>query len=479
MSKDIVCKNQHSSPSPSQCMEHYGCIYENNHLITLVVNPETGTIRDANRAACLFYGYELREFRKLHIADLNSLETERGLGHFLKQALAAGGGGLQRNRVFKERHQTASGQIIDVEIHTGLITLLGSLNIYTVIHDISDRVRSEDRLKESEERYRDLVELCPEAILVYSGGTILFANRQSEVMFGKPRNELLGQGIDAYFSEEDISSAEYNNLRSRGMTGKDCFRIEQRFVRYDGCIYDLEISGAPIMYEETKALQLVFRDITESKKEIASAVKLQEHRHAVAFPLEQRAELDKLYIPAAALSGDFFIFQKLDEQRVIGMIGDVTGKGITAALNISALKVLFSGSLLHYTEPVQVLQELNRKAMQFLGEDYTAVCCFHLDFSIGRLQAAGAGINEFLYVPQGDKARKMTVKGAPLGMFENSEFDQITLPFQSGDTFCFYSDGMDLLFNSDELCLDYNYLVNKICLTTLQDDCTWLSLKIK
>lgn len=475
MATDKHCKNQLGSPSPAQCMEHYGCIYENNHLITLMVDPVDGSIADANRAACKFYGYRLRDFRKLHIADLNA-DGEGSRGSFVEKAMP--GGQYPGNRVFTEKHKLAGGQQIDVEIHTGIITMLGKNCIYTVIHDISERVRSELRLRESEERYRDLVELCPEAILVYSGGRIRFANQQTAKMFGRKKEDLIGRSIDEFLHEEPLCCTDYNKLAVEG-SSKDHFRIEQRFTRHDQQVFDLDISGASIVYEGAPALQLVFRDITENKKEIERAVKMQDHRHAVAFPLEDKAVLTKLYIPATTLSGDFFIFHKINQDQVIGIIGDVTGKGISAALSISALRVLFVDSLLHSWEPVRVLEDLNLKAMQHLGEDYISVCCFLLDFDKKTLKAAGGGINEFIYVPKGSDGQQYVVKGAPLGMFSTSEFEQKVIPFDSGDRFCFYSDGMELLFEGKELSGDYEYLHHRVAGACLQDDCTWLSLHIK
>ncbi|MDF9844861.1 MULTISPECIES: PAS domain S-box protein [unclassified Paenibacillus] len=477
MAGDKQCKNQLAAPSAAQCMDHYGCIYENNHLITLMVDPADGSIVDANRAACAFYGYRLRDFRKLLITDLSAeQEAGMGTGRFLARALP--GGEYHGNQVFHDQHRLASGQHIDVEIHTGTMRMLGRDCIYTVIHDISERVHSEKRLRESEERYRDLVELCPEAILVYSGGTILFANQRTEKLFGIQKDELLGRSIDDFFIEEPLSSSEYNKLKA--MTGiKDSFRIEQRFIRrHDRRVYDLDISGVPVIYNETAALQLVCRDITQKKKEIERAVRLQEQRHAVGFPLEGRAVLEKLYVPANTLSGDFFIFHKINESEVLGIIGDVAGKGISAALSISALRVMFMDSLQSGLAPVDILQDLNRKAIEHMGEDYIASCCFHLDFGRGILKAAAAGINEFMFVPCGADGIKITVKGTPLGMFGSSEFEQTAIAFQAGDRFCFYSDGMELLFDGDELCREYNYLKGKITGSVLQDDCTWLKLHI-
>ncbi|GGH23138.1 SpoIIE family protein phosphatase [Paenibacillus segetis] len=475
MVNDKVCKNLKHSPNYLICADHYGCIYENNHLVTLLVDFTHGNIVDANKAACAFYGYTTEEFSRLCISDLTVVDHDTQEG-FLQRALP--NGRYSGNQVLIERHRLANGRIIDVEIHTGLINMLGKKCVYSVIHDISERVKTERKIKESEERYKRLVELCPEPILVHSNGTILFVNNQAEILFGLIKDELVGRSVSAFFSEEFIYSGPYKKTNSKEYA-KQIFRFEQQFIRSDQRIFDLEISGIPIIYMEEKAIQLVIRDITESKAELARAMRIQEQRHAISFPLESKADLQKLYVPAATLSGDFFIFHKIDEEQVIGIIGDVTGKGITAALNISAMRVLFMESLHITHEPIHVLQDLNQKAMLHLDEDYIAVCCFHLDFCAGKLTAAGAGINEFIYIQKDHLGEKKTIKGAPIGMFDNSEFDEVVIPFSSGDRFCFYSDGMEFLLNENEESNEYEYLHSMIANTPLQDDCTWLSLNIR
>ncbi|MNW14046.1 hypothetical protein D3C71_2121610 [compost metagenome] len=64
-------------------------------------------------------------------------------------------------------------------------------------------------------------------------------------------------------------------------------------------------------------------------------------------------------------------------------------------------------------------------------------------------------------------------------MFGDSEFEEKEIFFQSGDRFCFFSDGMELLLDSTELGREYEYLRERVAGASLQDDCTWLSLNIK
>jgi len=115
MLNDINCKNLLHSPSPGQCMEHYGCIYENNHLVTLIVDPTDGSIVDANKAACAFYGYTPKLFRRMSMADLRVGTTACDLD-FVSRALPDGK--YQGNRIVLEEHKLAAGNIVDVEIHT-------------------------------------------------------------------------------------------------------------------------------------------------------------------------------------------------------------------------------------------------------------------------------------------------------------------------------------------------------------------------
>lgn len=472
MASQSHCKNLRHNPTSAQCMEHYGCIYENNHLVTLLIDPDSGLIVDANKSACEFYGYSLKELRGLHIADING---ESGDKTFLRKVNEPGYG---PNRIFLETHRLASGMVTDVEIHTGRIPMLGKECIYTVIHDVKERVVAERRLKESESRYRDLVELCPEAILVYRKGVILFANMQAEKLLGCAEEKLIGEHLSAFMHESFLSSNDYLQYRE-DLLPDEAFRTELRFVRRDGRLFELEVSGAPIRYEGEEAVQAVLRDITNSKKEMERAVKLQQHRQSVDFPLPEKASLQRLFEPAGTLSGDFFIFHKINEEEIVGILGDVTGKGLAAALSISALRVLFMDCVLEASSPVSILQELNRRVIQHLDEDYIAACCFRLDFRNKVLQTASAGINEFLQIEKGREAEKRIIKGAPIGMFADSEFEEVSIGFQSGDSFCFYSDGLELLMGVDRMGSDYEALQARIYQTQeLQDDCTWLKLTI-
>lgn len=479
MTNSHSCKNLLNNPSDHTCMEHYGCIYDNNHLVTLLVDPVSGRIVDANKAALDFYGFSLAALKAMNMEELKA-RNRRQPGFapmdklFVEQVKEGGEG----NQIILDRHRKLDGSIIYVEIHIGMITMLGMNCIYCVVHDITERVQADLLLKESEERYRNLVELCPDAIIVFRDDLVLFANRQSEILFGLERDEMVGCSLQSFFHRGFLNTRENKVLNYLGQAAETT-RVEIKAVLNDGRTADLDVVCAPISFAGVSAAQLLLRDVTESRKEIRRAVQLQERRLAAEFPLPDKGEFRKLYMPAGTLSGDFYFFHKLDADRAIGVIGDVTGKGITAALSISAMRLLFFDSVQMHTDPQEVLQDLNLKILKHLDEDYVAVCCFLLDFGEGVLTAAAAGINEFAHCSPEAGWTRVQIKGAPVGMFESSRFDRIRIPFGSGDRFCFYTDGLELLEGEEALFWDYETLKRKTQDAYLQDDCTWLEFMIR
>lgn len=112
----------------------------------LIIDPVNGDIVDANPAACAFYGYSLEEVIGKKIFDINIL-TEGQIQEEMQKARQ------EERQHFFFRHQLASGKIRDVEVYTGTITRHGRLLLYSIIHDITDRVRAENAIRKSEAQW--------------------------------------------------------------------------------------------------------------------------------------------------------------------------------------------------------------------------------------------------------------------------------------------------------------------------------------
>jgi PAS domain S-box-containing protein len=149
--------------------------------------------------------------------------------------------------------------------------------------DIRERRQFEDRLRESEERYRTLVELSPDAIGVERDGIIQFVNTTAVKLLGAHSDEdLVGRPILDIVHPEYRPRAErqFKYLRRR----RPLPPSEDRIVRLDGTPVDVELTAIPIVFESQPANQIVLRDITQRKQVEA---RLQDN----AKQLQQQAEL--------------------------------------------------------------------------------------------------------------------------------------------------------------------------------------------
>lgn len=132
-------------------------------------------------------------------------------------------------------------------------------------------------LAESEERYRRLVESCPEPIVVHVGGRIRFVNPAALAMLGATA---AAEVIDRPVME--FVHPEYRPIVAERMqkmleTGGPALLLEERIVRPDGSVIDVEIAGAAVCYQGELAIQLVGRDVTERRRIEAERRQLEEH----------------------------------------------------------------------------------------------------------------------------------------------------------------------------------------------------------
>jgi diguanylate cyclase (GGDEF)-like protein/PAS domain S-box-containing protein len=146
-----------------------------------------------------------------------------------------------------------------------------------VLVDVTDRMEAEEALRESEERYRAVVELSAESIWLFDPDTkqVLESNTTFQEMFGYTAEELrIMTNYDfVAHSREDIDAAVERVVQERrGFFG------ERKYRRKDGRVLDVEVSGTVIPYRGREVVCGVARDITERKK--AEEEKNSQARHA-------------------------------------------------------------------------------------------------------------------------------------------------------------------------------------------------------
>jgi serine phosphatase RsbU (regulator of sigma subunit)/CHASE1-domain containing sensor protein/anti-sigma regulatory factor (Ser/Thr protein kinase) len=149
------------------------------------------------------------------------------------------------------------------------------------------------------------------------------------------------------------------------------------------------------------------------------------------------------YQPAREVGGDFYDFLSLDDGRVGIVIGDVSGKGIAAALVMANTQsVLRAVARRGNIAPGQVLAEANEVLYEYIPAG-TFVTCFYgiLDPESGRLVYANAG-HDPPYLQRDGDARELMARGMPLGLMPGMPYEEKESALAAGDDLLFYSDGL-------------------------------------
>ncbi|MFA6439057.1 MAG: PAS domain S-box protein [Bacteriovoracaceae bacterium] len=131
--------------------------------------------------------------------------------------------------------------------------------------DITERKQAEEALYESEQHYRLLVESLPDGVVVHRQGHVVFANRTCATIIGAERSvDLIGKSV-MEFVHPDYQKLALHRIQQSLRDGVPIPLMEEKFVRLDGTVIDVEVSAISFPYDGKPAVLTVFNDITERK----------------------------------------------------------------------------------------------------------------------------------------------------------------------------------------------------------------------
>ena len=242
--------------------------------------------------------------------------------------------------------------------------------------DVTLRDDSARALAESEDRYRRLVESSPAPIVVHVGGRLRFANPAAlELLGARSSSEVLGRpAMD--FVHPDFHEVAAERMRKMEETGESVYLLEEKLLRLDGSVIDVEIAGTAIVYDGEPAIQLVGRDVTqrnrseEERRELESRLRRARHHESLVGVAEGVAH---------QLSGLSSVIVDTADQALAEPLADRTQRALrairSAGLRIAALEdqlLGFAGRgriVRRRVDPSQLVVDLSERLEAELGRN--------------------------------------------------------------------------------------------------------------
>jgi sigma-B regulation protein RsbU (phosphoserine phosphatase) len=153
--------------------------------------------------------------------------------------------------------------------------------------------------------------------------------------------------------------------------------------------------------------------------------------------------------PAREVGGDLYEVLRASDDRLVVALGDVSGKGIPAALFMAVTVTVLRALARQIEEPDDILRRLNDELVEQNPRGmFVTLQCLVFDLKKGRVSAAGAGHHQ-LAMLSGGRAPRLAFpsSGRPAGLMPLNAIERESLPLEPGDTFVLFSDGVSEAMN--------------------------------
>jgi sigma-B regulation protein RsbU (phosphoserine phosphatase) len=178
----------------------------------------------------------------------------------------------------------------------------------------------------------------------------------------------------------------------------------------------------------------------EIERELQLARDLQQGLLLEAIPRLPGWEISAVSLPARDLGGDLYDFMALEHGRHGIMIGDVSGKGLPAALRMAVTRTVFRFAARRDESPGSTLALTNREVLRDIPHGMVTMLYATLDLRGGELSFANAGHNYPIVV--NGEVHEVELSGLPLGVDGESDYEEATIKLHHGDTALLYTDGI-------------------------------------
>jgi PAS domain S-box-containing protein len=380
-----LTERSETEQSLQENMERYKMLFESSPDIITMVSP-SGRIIDCNQAFEYITGLPKEKMIGGMFTEIG-IVPEENIPKYLDQFLEVVNG--SRTGPFEAEVVNAKGDVCLFEIFTTRIMRNNEIYAIQVIcHDITQRKRTEDALRESEEKYRNLVEKMEEGVLLEdTEGIISFINPRTAMMLGYTESELLGKHWSYIVPSEELGkTTSESEKRPLGISST----YESMLQTKDGTRIFVIITSSPIIsdHNEFNGVLSVFTDITDRKK-MEVALQESERQYRTLFeniPIGLfRCTLDGEFLAANPAFVDKLGFSSFEEMTKINpnelanqreyarnrFLEEIEEKGEVRGLESQFKKP--DGSVIYIRENANVIKDNDGSVLYYEGslEDIT------------------------------------------------------------------------------------------------------------
>lgn len=250
-----ITKRREAEAGRREAEKRYKSLFQDSLSVMLIFDPVTGNIIDVNKSACMFYGYKYKELVNQNIKKI--IGSKYKANHENKKK-------NENYTHFRGKHILSNKQEADVEIYSGIISIDEHEFVYWIVHNISERIRAEQALRESEEKFRTIFDMSTSAIFITDlKGKFIEVNNTACKMLEYAKEELI------QLEPTDISTtpkkSEYDG-RVDELIQTDQLLFGTTFLSKSGKTIPIEATSSIVKYQDKKTILTIVNDITEREQ---------------------------------------------------------------------------------------------------------------------------------------------------------------------------------------------------------------------
>lgn len=307
LARDITARRQ-TEAALTQKEQLLRSFYNSAAMMMGIVEVQGGRLVhiSGNAATARFFGRALEEMENRSVSE--QLGTPRPVE---RQWITACIESQQRdtpvNFRYEREHVFGQRSISSTVCFIGL-SAAGHRQFSYIADDVTEQMCASAALLDSERRYRQLVEVSPDAIFVQSGGHFVFANSACLEMLGaQTAEQVIGRSVFDFIWPENRPMVE-EHIR-RLLEGHKEIPLEDRFVRLDGSTVEVQVSAVLLTHDGQTAFLVVARDISELKRTQAALegrVRRETLLAQITQEIRMSLEADRIYQTTAEQIGRAF-----------------------------------------------------------------------------------------------------------------------------------------------------------------------------